>query len=109
MAKPKLTDKREHPLYLKNNLATLYFLRTYVSIIVGAAVGLMGVAGLYGFIYHAASQLLCVLPLAFKCGLNAPAYFRSWSNFMFFNAFSSTTLLSYVLFWMIFYNLAHVF
>lgn len=31
------------------------------------------------------------------------------SNLLFFEVFSSTTLLTYILFWMIFYNLAHIF
>lgn len=31
------------------------------------------------------------------------------NNLMFVGVFSSTTLLSYILFWMIFYNLCHIF
>lgn len=38
----------------------------------------------------------------------APARVRR-SNFLFVGVFSSTTLLTYILFWMIAYNLCHIF
>ncbi|GFH15876.1 uncharacterized protein HaLaN_12191, partial [Haematococcus lacustris] len=36
-------------------------------------------------------------------------YFHTWFTLLFFNVFSSTTLLTYILFWMVFYNLCHIF
>ncbi len=38
-----------------------------------------------------------------------PAARARRTNYLFFNVFSSVTLLTFVLFWMIFYNLCHIF
>lgn len=96
------------PINFKNNMQALYFYRTLASLVVGAAVGILGVYGWHGFIYLLISQMACVAPFAAKAK-PARTYFRSAATLWTEHAFSSTTLLSYVFFWMLFYNLCHVF
>ncbi|KXZ51809.1 hypothetical protein GPECTOR_11g250 [Gonium pectorale] len=102
-------DDLINPFALKNNYQALGFLRNFVAVISGIVIGICGVVGWHGFIYHFVSQLACVAAMVLK-GCTKPAnYFVSWNNLLFYGVFSSTTLLSYILFWMIFYNLCHVF
>mmetsp|Transcript_24990 Transcript_24990/g.54337 ORF Transcript_24990/g.54337 Transcript_24990/m.54337 type:complete len:114 (-) Transcript_24990:877-1218(-) len=98
-----------NPLNLKNNMAVLAFFRTFVSIIAGIVVGILGVQGWWGFIPHFATQLLCSGAMLLKGGSPVKKYFHTWTNLLFHSVFSSTTLLSYMLFWMAFFNIAHVF
>lgn len=96
------------PLNYKNNMGALYFYRTLASVVVGSAVGILGVYGWFGFLYLLASQFLCIIPMWLQAQ-PARKYFRQTSTLLLENVFSSTTLLSYVFFWMLFYNLCHVF
>ncbi|KAG2447643.1 hypothetical protein HYH02_007561 [Chlamydomonas schloesseri] len=98
-----------NPSAYKSNLQALDFLRNFTAVIAGIVVGICGVVGWHGFIYHFLSQLACAGAMILK-GCTKPAqYFVSWNTLLFHSALSSTTLLSYILFWMIFYNLCHVF
>ena len=109
-AKPKRADLAEEfsPANYKGNMAALYFWRTLVSLVAGAAAGILGVYGWHGFIYHFASQIACVAPM-FVTARPARRYFRTLDTLLTENAFSSTTLLSFIFFWMLMYNLCHVF
>ncbi|GLC34106.1 ER membrane complex subunit 6 [Pleodorina starrii] len=102
-------DELINPLAYKSNLQALGFLRNFVAVVSGIVVGICGVVGWHGFIYHFVAQLACVAAMFLKGCTNPPNYFVSWNTLLFFGVFSSTTLLSYILFWMIFYNICHVF
>ncbi|GIL45164.1 hypothetical protein Vafri_2490 [Volvox africanus] len=98
-----------NPVAYKSNLQALNFLRNFVAVVAGIVVGICGVVGWHGFIYHFLAQLSCVVAMFLKGCTNPTSYFATWNNLLFFGVFSSTTLLSYILFWMIFYNVCHVF
>lgn len=98
-----------NPAALKVNLSALNFLRNFVSVVAGIAVGICGVVGWHGFIYHFLAQIAVAGSMVLKGCTKPSNYFVSWRTLLFHGAFSSTTLLSYILFWMIFYNLCHVF
>eukprot|EP00775_Hariotina_reticulata_P004719 gene4719-4969_t len=98
-----------NPQHFKNNLGVVYFLRIYTTIIAGSAVGIWGMEGWGGFIVYLLSQLLCTVPIILKCGGSYKKFFPSWDKVALEHVFSSTAILSYILFWMIFYNICHVF
>eukprot|EP00879_Flechtneria_rotunda_P013546 GHRR01014144.1.p1 GENE.GHRR01014144.1~~GHRR01014144.1.p1 ORF type:complete len:132 (+),score=45.15 GHRR01014144.1:325-720(+) len=99
----------QNPQNFKNNAAVVYFLRIYMTIVAGAAAGILGVEGLGGFLVYLFSQLLCIAPILVKCAGNYRKFFPSWDKVVLEHVFSSTAILSYILFWMIFYNICHVF
>ena len=67
-------------------------------------------SGYKGFVPHFAAQTLCVLAMMIKAkGMSPKDTFHSTTNLFLIGTFSSSTLLSFMLFWMVFYNLAHVF
>eukprot|EP00878_Enallax_costatus_P002746 GHUV01002936.1.p1 GENE.GHUV01002936.1~~GHUV01002936.1.p1 ORF type:complete len:130 (+),score=26.87 GHUV01002936.1:622-1011(+) len=99
----------QNPQHFKNNLGVVYFLRIYVTIVAGSAVGILGVEGWTGLAVYILSQLLCTVPILAKCGGNYKKFFPSWDKVALEHVFSSTAILSYILFWMIFYNICHVF
>ncbi|PNH04752.1 ER membrane protein complex subunit 6 [Tetrabaena socialis] len=98
-----------NPVAYKGNCHALGFLRNFVAVLAGIVVGICGVVGWHGFIYHFLAQMACVPAMVLKGCTNPTSYFVSTKTLLFFGVFSSTTLLSYVLFWMIFYNICHVF
>lgn len=102
-------DDLINPNALRSNVQTLSFLRTYVAVILGITVGILGITGWHGFVYHYAAQIACAAAMVTKGCRNPPNYFHTWNNLLFNSVLSSTTLLSYILFWMILYNLCHVF
>jgi len=98
-----------NPINLRHNMGVLAFMRNFMAVITGIVVGILGIEGWSGFLPHIAVQLLCAAAMTLKGAANPKKYFHTWSNFLFFEVLSSTTLLTYILFWMIFYNVAHIF
>lgn len=107
--KKKQTLDLINPINMKHNMGVLGFFRTFISVITGAVVGILGVQGWWGFIPHFVTQLLCVIAMFAKGGSPPKQYFHTWTNLVFFNVFSSITLLSYMLIWTALFNVAHVF
>lgn len=99
----------QNPHHFNQNVGVVYFLRIYMTIVAGAAVGILGIEGWGGFTVYLLSQLLCTLPILAKCGGNYEKYLGTWDKVFLEHIFSSTAILSYILFWMIFYNVCHVF
>ncbi|KAI8472621.1 MAG: Rab5-interacting protein-domain-containing protein [Monoraphidium minutum] len=98
-----------NPTNWKNNVGVVYYLRTYMTVVAGMAAGILGVTNLAGFVVYFISQMLCVPLILAKCGGSIDKYFPSWNSVIIEHVFSSTALLSYVLCWMIGYNLCYVF
>lgn len=97
------------PSALKHNITVISYFRTFVAVIMGAAVGILGVDGWWGFIPFFITQLLCAVAMILKGAAQPRKYFGSWFNLLTVNMFSSSSVLSYILMWMIFYNLTVVF
>uniref|UniRef100_A0A7S3RAU5 ER membrane protein complex subunit 6 n=1 Tax=Dunaliella tertiolecta TaxID=3047 RepID=A0A7S3RAU5_DUNTE len=98
-----------NPNNLRHNIGVLAFFRTFVAIITGIVVGILGVEGWWGFLPMLGTQFLCAPAMFLKGATSPEKYFHSWSNFLLGGVFSSTTLLTYILFWMISFNLCHIF
>ncbi|KAG1675500.1 hypothetical protein FOA52_001799 [Chlamydomonas sp. UWO 241] len=97
-----------NPANLKHNMDVLTYFRTFVAVLTGSVVGLLGIQGWVGFLPHVVTQLLCVFAM-FAKGATVKEHFHSWSNLWLSNVFTSLTLLSYMLFWVMTFNIAHVF
>eukprot|EP01024_Parvocaulis_polyphysoides_P029664 TRINITY_DN26810_c0_g1_i1.p3 TRINITY_DN26810_c0_g1~~TRINITY_DN26810_c0_g1_i1.p3 ORF type:complete len:115 (-),score=2.16 TRINITY_DN26810_c0_g1_i1:293-637(-) len=98
-----------HMPSIANNKGVLMHCRVSAAILSGCAVGLLGVTGLQGFIYYFIAHFVMSFLLLIKCNFQPVKYFRSWNNLLFEQMISQVTMMSYTLFWIIFYNLAHVF
>eukprot|EP00199_Chlamydomonas_sp_CCMP681_P003832 CAMPEP_0119116690 /NCGR_PEP_ID=MMETSP1180-20130426/52428_1 /TAXON_ID=3052 ORGANISM="Chlamydomonas cf sp, Strain CCMP681" /NCGR_SAMPLE_ID=MMETSP1180 /ASSEMBLY_ACC=CAM_ASM_000741 /LENGTH=85 /DNA_ID=CAMNT_0007105873 /DNA_START=70 /DNA_END=324 /DNA_ORIENTATION=+ len=72
------TPELVHAGNLRHNLAVLGFLRTFVSMIMGIAVGILGVEGWWGFIPHLLSQLMCAPLMTLKGATPPTKYFHTW-------------------------------
>ncbi|GMH41887.1 hypothetical protein BSKO_09797 [Bryopsis sp. KO-2023] len=93
----------------KHNLGVLSFCRILTSVIGGAASGVLGVTGWRGFLVYLVIHVLLAFPLLLKAGFDGKKYFNNWSTLLVSMVFTSQGILSFFLFWMIFYNVAHVF
>ena len=51
----------------------------------------------------------CAVPVVLMAKGDIKKFFQGWSPVLTEHIFSQVTVLSYILFWMIFYNLCHVF
>eukprot|EP00877_Chromochloris_zofingiensis_P002155 jgi/Chrzof1/11940/Cz06g15120.t1 len=102
-------DQIYNPLHFKHNYGVVYFLRIYMTVVAGAAAGILGLTGIPGFVLYLISQAACTVPILLKSGANIKKYFTNWTQVLVEHVFSSTAILSYILCWMIFYNLCHVF
>lgn len=80
-----------------------------MTVVAGAVVGILGIEGIMGFVIYLISQLLCAVPVVLMAKGDIKKFFQGWSPVLTEHIFSQVTVLSYILFWMIFYNLCHVF
>jgi hypothetical protein len=109
-----------------------------MTIVAGAVVGILGITGWTGFLIYLVSQALCTAPIvalaaaseaeaqqrrrrrqgaatgppplsAAPLAFVVPRCFQTWSQVATEHVFGQTAVLSYLLCWMVFYNLAHVF
>eukprot|EP01026_Neomeris_dumetosa_P016905 TRINITY_DN1644_c0_g1_i6.p3 TRINITY_DN1644_c0_g1~~TRINITY_DN1644_c0_g1_i6.p3 ORF type:complete len:116 (-),score=8.78 TRINITY_DN1644_c0_g1_i6:234-581(-) len=94
---------------IANNKGVLMHCRISAAVVSGSVVGILGITGLQGFVYYFLAHFLMCLVLLFKTNFDPVKYFRSWNNLMFDQMISQVPMMSYTLFWIIFYNLAHVF
>lgn len=104
--------KREGPQFIsevavRGNAAVLDYCRTSVSALSGATAGILGLTGLYGFIFYFLSAFLLSLLLILKAG-------RRWSKFfksrrLLFTGGLVGGLFTYVLFWTFLYGMVHVY
>uniref|UniRef100_A0A8B9Y8N5 ER membrane protein complex subunit 6 n=1 Tax=Bos mutus grunniens TaxID=30521 RepID=A0A8B9Y8N5_BOSMU len=74
--------KREGPPFIseaavRGNAAVLDYCRTSVSALSGATAGILGLTGLYGFIFYLLASILLSLLLILKAGRRWNKYFKS--------------------------------
>ncbi|KAL9667772.1 hypothetical protein QQ045_002138 [Rhodiola kirilowii] len=95
---------------LQSNMKTIYYSRTFLSIIGGVVAGIMGFTSLTGFIFYFLVMALTSLMLIVKANFNIHSYFDGWNRVLFdgflsglMNYLSLTPavsiLQSFVLFW----------
>ncbi|CAI2385382.1 unnamed protein product [Moneuplotes crassus] len=72
----------------------------------GMVAGTLGLEGVQGFIFYFITHIICSACICFSLNFTAMPFFKDLSAIMTGNIF--TNLLSYLLFWVMFYNLIYV-
>ncbi|KAI9005614.1 transmembrane protein 93 [Hyaloraphidium curvatum] len=107
-AAPQTRENFYHELAVRANASSILFVRACVSTIAGAAAGILGLSGLYGFVFYAAVSLLTgALLFVLKTEGKPRLYFKDWSGIWFDEVLGN--LFSFVLFWTLAFSLVHVF
>ena len=85
----------------------LNFCRVYVAIISGCAAGILGITGLAGFLVFFLSTFLLSVGLYLKVSCEPKPFFKRpddiWTDGI------TQALMSYVLFWTLFYDIVHIY
>ncbi|XP_008269106.1 ER membrane protein complex subunit 6 isoform X2 [Oryctolagus cuniculus] len=107
-----VVGKREGPPFIseaavRGNAAVLDYCRTSVSALSGATAGILGLTGLYGFIFYLLASVLLSLLLILKAGRRWNKYFKSRRPL--FTGGLIGGLFTYVLFWTFLYGMVHVY
>jgi len=92
---------------LRHNAAVLEYCRTSVSALSGSAAGILGLTGLYGFIFYFITALMMSVMLLVKAGSEWTKYFRVRTS-LFTGGFVGG-LFTYILFWTFIYGMVHVY
>ncbi|KAK8950144.1 hypothetical protein KSP40_PGU017993 [Platanthera guangdongensis] len=99
------------PIYnadnLQNNMKSIYYSRTFLSIMGGVIAGIWGFTGLTGFVFYLLIMGVTSLGLLFKAKFSVGNYFDSWSRIILDGFFGG--LMSFVLFWTFAYDIVHIF
>lgn len=92
---------------IKRNGAIVDYCRTSGAVIGGATAGILGLTGLYGFLFYFVYSVLLSVMLAVKAGRNSSKYFQSSSSLWFNGVLGG--LFTYVLLWTFLYGMVHVY
>lgn len=89
------------------NQRILNYCRTFVAIISGAAAGILGLTGVVGFLTFFLTTFLLSVGLFLKVAGDAKPFFRKpndiWTEGI------NQAMLSYILFWTLFYDIVHLY
>ncbi|KAL0017578.1 hypothetical protein SO802_004647 [Lithocarpus litseifolius] len=66
--------------HLQSNMKTIYYSRTFLSIIGGVIAGIMGFTGLTGFIFYFLIMAITSVGLLAKAGFTVHSYFDNWNR-----------------------------
>ncbi|KAL3878459.1 hypothetical protein ACJMK2_030807 [Sinanodonta woodiana] len=103
--------KKEFTVYnemaMRQNNFVLEYSRTSMSALSGAAAGILGLTGLYGFIFFFIMAFVLSFLLLLKAGSNWSKYFPSRKMLFLSGQFGG--LFTYVLFWTFLYGMVHVY
>jgi len=95
------------PFAIRNNMALVEYCRAFLALISGAAAGILGLTGLYGFAFYALNSLVMSILLGVKTQSKWDRYFLTkshvWTNGVFGELFT------YLLVWTFMYGMIHVF
>jgi membrane protein DedA with SNARE-associated domain len=95
------------PEAIAHNNRAIFFCRIIVASVAGSAAGILGVTGLGGFLFYAAVTALVSLLALHHAGYSTNKYFTTpsavWTEAV------GQGLLSYVLFWTLFYGFTYIF
>ncbi|KOM53057.1 hypothetical protein LR48_Vigan09g171600 [Vigna angularis] len=65
---------------MQSNMKTIYYSRTFLSIIGGVVAGILGFTGLKGFVFYLLLMALTSLGLIAKASFSTHTYFDSWNR-----------------------------
>jgi len=85
----------------------LNFCRVFVAIVSGCAAGIMGITGLGGFVAFLVSTLLLSCGLFLKVSCEPKPFFKKPEDIWFEGI--TQALMSYILFWTLFYDIVHIY
>ncbi|KAF6163777.1 hypothetical protein GIB67_012136 [Kingdonia uniflora] len=83
--------------HLQSNMKTIYYSRTFLSIIGGIVAGILGFTGFTGFVFYFLVMAITSVGLAAKAKFSIHSYFDSWNRILLDGFLGG--LLSFVLFW----------
>ncbi|XP_074564837.1 uncharacterized protein LOC141821324 [Curcuma longa] len=92
---------------LQSNIKSVYYSRTFLSIIGGVVAGIWGFTGLTGFVFYFLVMAAASLGLAAKAKFSVNKYFDSWNRILIDGVFGG--LMSFVLSWAFAYDIVHIF
>ncbi|CAL4901901.1 unnamed protein product [Urochloa decumbens] len=94
---------------LTSNVKSIYYSRTFLSIIGGVVAGIWGFTGLMGFVFYFLIMMVATIGLLAKSKFSVQTYFDSWSRILIEGVFGG--LMSFVLFWSyrFAYDIVHIF
>ncbi|XP_020586714.1 ER membrane protein complex subunit 6 isoform X2 [Phalaenopsis equestris] len=96
-----------HAENLQNNMKSIYYSRTFLSIVGGVVAGIWGFTGLTGFVFYLLIMAVTSLGLLAKAKFSIGNYFNSLNSIVLDGFFGG--LMSYVLFWTFAYDIVHIF
>ena len=89
------------------NTRNINFCRIFVAIISGCAAGIMGFTGLMGFVIFLATTMMLSVMLFLKVSFEPRPFFKKpddlWTEGI------SQAMMSYVMFWTLFYDIVHIY
>ncbi|XP_041459971.1 ER membrane protein complex subunit 6-like [Lytechinus variegatus] len=94
-------------LAIRGNMSILDYCRTFMSAISGSAAGILGLTGLYGFIFYFITAFSLSFMLFLKTGGQWHKYFRMRRPLLTHGLFGG--LFTYILFWTFLYGMVHVY
>ncbi|XP_020098614.1 ER membrane protein complex subunit 6 [Ananas comosus] len=104
-------DSDDLPIFnaenLQSNMKSIYYSRTFLSIIGGVVAGIWGFTGLTGFVFYFLIMAVASLGLAAKAKFSVHTYFDSWNRILVDGVLGG--LMSFVLFWTFAYDIVHIF
>ncbi len=108
---PIALNERYVPEKAAANLEVLSRMRTYGALLTGAVAGLLGLTGLYGFLFFiAAGFVVGLAAIAVNCpNQTASSAFIGGRGEVFALSGITSPILTYVLVWMVVYDCVYVF
>ncbi|XP_010924169.1 uncharacterized protein [Elaeis guineensis] len=104
-------DGNDMPIFnaenFQSNIKSIYYSRTFLSIIGGVVAGIWGFTGLMGFIFYFLIMTTASLGFAAKAKFSIHKYFDSWNRIVLDGFLGG--LMSFVLFWTFAYDIVHIF
>ncbi|KAL0042469.1 hypothetical protein WJX82_010797 [Trebouxia sp. C0006] len=94
---------------IRNNFTIISFNRVFASLVAGLATGVLGVTGWGGFAYYFLVHALLGLPLYLKTKRQPTEYLQSGRSLWVDEVLTSTSLLTFILFWTLTHNFVHLF
>mmetsp|Transcript_7220 Transcript_7220/g.12189 ORF Transcript_7220/g.12189 Transcript_7220/m.12189 type:complete len:111 (+) Transcript_7220:93-425(+) len=92
---------------IANNSRSLNYCRVFVAIISGCAAGILGVTGLVGFLFFLLSTFVLSAGLYSAMGSDPKPFFKSSTDV--WTAGINEAMMSYILFWTLFYDIVHIY
>ena len=108
--RPKPAIQYINPLMVRYNMAKAEYARTSISALSGVTAGILGLTGLYGFIFYVICALGLFVGLVLKSGgrkSHSKQYFLSRKQLLYSGQFGA--LFTYILFWTFLYGMVHVY